>query len=195
MRRVIQLLFFSIHLALILLYNINSSWFSYHEVLTTSSKAGSYLPAFGYHIAGLEKWTPIQVYAFYSGIVCGYGFFGPQVSSCYALRIGLFNESRQQVVETDALSLTHSEGRIRYHSFLSLYRTLLPGTTTTDSLQQRIAKALAYSIGQRLAAKSGRKLAYFKIYVYRPPTLRTFQHIPQVKPITLYERYFITPRL
>ena len=137
--------------------------------------------------------TPIHYYAHLSGAETGFGFFAPQVGSQYISLFKLYDAKDQLIAEYQQPILEQQESMHRYAAFLDLFQELIAKEKDEQHLDQRYARAILYSISERLGEHvEGTARIVYSISVYQYPKLEQIHassdlNAPQGRLVQLFE--------
>lgn len=164
------------HFTVIILHNIVSMADGLEAVYGNRDKTeskSSVLPK----LRELIHYKAIHYYSRVSGTETGFGFFAPQVGSQYLSFFRVYDANNKLIAEYDSPLLTQPESWHRYATFLDLFQSALG--KDPDHLDQRYARAVLYSMGERLGLQI--EEAYrveCLILVFRYPKLHSLQAQP-----------------
>lgn len=180
------MLVLAFHFAVIILYNIVSSVAGYEAVYGPNkrSDARMYVQAFARQAIQL---APLRSYGRFSGTNTGYGFFAPQVGSQYISLFTLYAADGSLLGEYSNPGLRQEESLHRYSGFLDLFQDILPSRLKTDSLAQRYARAVLYSLGRHLGRQKGASRVRCQVLVYRYRRLWDRKNKKTAQLLPLYE--------
>ncbi len=191
-RKILFLLAIIFHFSVIVLHNVASSAVGYQAVYGSDKQASAMVGA----LALCQRFIAsplIQYYAYFSGTETGYGFFAPQVGSQYISRFTLYDGQGDILGEYENPGLRQREGLLRYSGFLDLFQDIADAVTPNDSLNMRVARATACSLGERLGEKHGASRVRCQVLVYRYSRLSGFGENKSALLSSLYEKTIELP--
>lgn len=178
------------HFGVIILYNILSTSYGYQEIYGKASPNQERHSLIS-KMKALSHLSSITQYAQFSGAETGYGFFAPQVGSQYISTFEFYDEKGKLLSRTNAPGLEKNESFIRYSSYLDLYQDMLlaeGNKTASDVLDIRYAKAILYSMAERLIKKNPEaKSIKASIHLYKTPLLKNYSREQDVQFIPIHE--------
>lgn len=136
----------------------------------------------------------IHHYSRLSGTETGFGFFAPQVGSQYLSLFHIYDYKDALIASHTLPLLKQQESLHRYATFLDLFQQALD--KENDHIDQRYARAILYSMGERLglALKNAQKVEC-QILVFRYPKLHGMQEKPLgASLVPLFERTLFLDR-
>lgn len=161
------------HFLVIIIYNVLSLADSVSIVYGNGRPAEDDPSALAFLRKGIH-FRPVYYYARFSGAETGFAFFAPQVGSQYISHFHVY-DAEGNLLESHSLpQLYQQESMHRYAAFLDLFQELIAKEKGDDHLDQRYARAVLRSMGQRLGRTiEGASQVKCGISVYRHPKLKS----------------------
>ncbi|HLU15967.1 MAG TPA: hypothetical protein VKZ71_09045 [Burkholderiaceae bacterium] len=160
------------HVGIVVLYNV----VGFHLSTLVVERAGTAGQSrFFERLRHLGHVTPIAVYARYTGIATGYGFYAPHVASPYVIEVAARPAAVGKCDTLTRPEWARGAGAVRYRAFTSTLRHLLPREQRlyeTDTLDIRYTRVLARQAALGIAQTYGAHAVSWRTYVVGLPRLR-----------------------
>lgn len=164
-------LYFTISLVVIfivLLSSIKTTLDSYHSYYKDTKK-GKLSAA----CDNIYSFKPLRVFTSYTGLETGYGFFGTNVSSDFALSYELYDSSKKKVARHN-FKLVSNEGSLRFMSMNRLFLERLTESSDNELFKKYIEIVMT-EISKYIYKKyNGKYSVNLKVYLYNFPSLKDY---------------------
>ncbi len=164
-------LYFTLSLVLIfvvILSSIKTTLDSYHSYYKDSKKS-----QFSFICDKMYHYKPLRIFTSYTGFETGYGFFGTNVSSDFAISYELYDSAQTKIARHN-FKLNSNEGSLR---FMSMNRLFLDRLTKSkdDELFKKYIKIVMTEISKYIYTKyNGKYSVNLKVYLYNFPSLKDY---------------------